>query len=99
MGRFLSVDPVNDSAALSKPQSWNRYSYAANGPIVNHDPDGRETEVFFVAGSNPFVASMERLVMLRSLQAGRDASEAQIGEEVPVGPFHRLEGMNLSDTI
>ena len=41
LGRFLSVDPTWESADLSAPQSWNRYSYVRNNPINNTDPDGR----------------------------------------------------------
>ncbi|MCA1789613.1 MAG: RHS repeat-associated core domain-containing protein, partial [Thioalkalivibrio sp.] len=40
-GRFLSVDPTWDSAALAFPQSWNRYSYVLNNPINLTDPDGK----------------------------------------------------------
>lgn len=39
-GRFLSMDPGGN--ALSRPQSWNRYAYAANSPISVVDPDGGE---------------------------------------------------------
>jgi RHS repeat-associated protein len=41
LGRFLSVDPTWDSAHLSMPQSWNRYSYVVNNPVNLTDPDGR----------------------------------------------------------
>jgi RHS repeat-associated protein len=40
-GRFLSVDPVLGNP--SRPQSWNRYSYVLNSPLVNIDPTGRCT--------------------------------------------------------
>jgi RHS repeat-associated protein len=41
MGRFLSVDPTWESAALRAPQSWNRYTYVRNNPVNRTDPDGR----------------------------------------------------------
>ena len=51
LGRFTSVDPHSiatdaSSAAefvafLSNPQSWNRYAYVQNRPLVLTDPDGR----------------------------------------------------------
>ena len=40
-GRFLSVDPVAGSP--SRPQSWNRYAYASNNPVMMIDPDGRRS--------------------------------------------------------
>ncbi|MGW0086565.1 polymorphic toxin-type HINT domain-containing protein, partial [Streptomyces sp. NPDC003393] len=38
IGQFLSVDPILDTA---NPQSLNGYSYAANNPVTDSDPDGR----------------------------------------------------------
>ena len=38
MGRFLSVDRIGGIAQL--PASWNRYTYAHNGPLTQVDPDG-----------------------------------------------------------
>lgn len=37
MGRFLSVDPVQD---LMDPQQWNGYSYSNNNPTTLSDPSG-----------------------------------------------------------
>jgi RHS repeat-associated protein len=41
LGRFLSVDPVLDSA---DPQSMNGYAYADNTPVVASDPTGLRSE-------------------------------------------------------
>lgn len=40
MGRFLAVDPVLGHTL--QPQSWNRYAYVLNDPIVRIDRDGRD---------------------------------------------------------
>jgi RHS repeat-associated protein len=41
-GRFMSVDPViSITRSLRKPQSWNRYVYAAGNPLKYVDPSGR----------------------------------------------------------
>ena len=40
LGRFLSVD-AGDDVDLTKPQSWNKYSYVRNNPINMVDPDGK----------------------------------------------------------
>ncbi|MFE0173687.1 RHS repeat domain-containing protein [Streptomyces sp. NPDC059002] len=37
LGRFLSVDPVNDP---DDPAQMNAYSYAHNSPLTKSDPDG-----------------------------------------------------------
>ncbi len=42
LGRFLSVDPLTDSARPGSPQTWNRYSYAFNNPIRFNDPNGED---------------------------------------------------------
>ena len=40
LGRFTSPDPILSSASLGEPQSWNRYSYVLNNPLVFTDPTG-----------------------------------------------------------
>jgi RHS repeat-associated protein len=44
MGRFMSPDPMMASAKIWDPQTWNRYSYARNNPLMMIDPTG-EAEV------------------------------------------------------
>jgi RHS repeat-associated protein len=39
LGRFLSTDLV--LGRLGQPQSWNRYAYVRNNPLLLVDPDGR----------------------------------------------------------
>ena len=50
--RFLSVDDKYRGKP-SRPQSWNRYSYASNSPIVRVDPDGNEDVLIFKTQRNP----------------------------------------------
>gem|GEM_PF-5527920 len=38
LGRFIQPDTIIPVAA--NPQSWNRFSYAINNPILYNDPDG-----------------------------------------------------------
>jgi RHS repeat-associated protein len=40
IGRFNRVDPLASSARKEMPQTWNRYSYAVNEPVDQHDPTG-----------------------------------------------------------
>jgi RHS repeat-associated protein len=37
IGRFISVDPVQD---LADPQQWNPYAYASSNPVTESDPSG-----------------------------------------------------------
>jgi RHS repeat-associated protein len=39
-GRFTTPDPLHGSAHVEDPQTWNRYSYAANNPLKYNDPAG-----------------------------------------------------------
>lgn len=40
-GRWISPDPAGMAAVdTTNPQSWNRYAYVLNNPLVNVDPDG-----------------------------------------------------------
>ena len=44
LGRFISPDPLLESADPSNPQTWNRYAYVVNSPLVFIDPTGLQTE-------------------------------------------------------
>jgi RHS repeat-associated protein len=40
IGRFLSPDPLLNSGRPDNPQSWNRYAYVLNNPLIVTDPTG-----------------------------------------------------------
>jgi RHS repeat-associated protein len=42
LGRFLQPDPKITSAKRSEPQSWNRYAYVSNNPLIYVDLTGLE---------------------------------------------------------
>ncbi|MCI4061491.1 hypothetical protein MRQ36_02420 [Micromonospora sp. R77] len=50
LGRFISVDPLQD---LADPQQWNAYSYASNSPVTSSDPSGLSPEDAQWAGGKP----------------------------------------------
>lgn len=50
IGRFIGVDPV--TFAPGKIFNFNGYNYAANNPIVNTDPDGRECTGSHITDAN-----------------------------------------------
>lgn len=39
-GRFTSPDPLLSSGLPVQPQSWNRYAYCVNNPLIYNDPNG-----------------------------------------------------------
>lgn len=46
-GRWISPDPAGAAVVrLSNPQSWNRYAYVQNGPLVAVDPVGTDLAAF-----------------------------------------------------
>jgi RHS repeat-associated protein len=40
LGRFTIPDPLLESGRAPDPQSWLRYGYAGNNPLINVDPTG-----------------------------------------------------------
>lgn len=45
LGRWMSPDPKQSSAHATDPQSWNRYGYTNNNPLIFIDPDGKEKQL------------------------------------------------------
>jgi RHS repeat-associated protein len=52
MGRFTTVDPKRASARLREPQTFNRYAYARNSPLLYIDPVGLDSYKVFLYNSN-----------------------------------------------
>ncbi|MET0417611.1 MAG: RHS repeat-associated core domain-containing protein, partial [Actinoplanes sp.] len=48
-GRFISVDPLLDSA---DPQQWNGYGYANNSPVSMHDASGLRNDPYSTPDGN-----------------------------------------------
>jgi RHS repeat-associated protein len=69
-GRFMSPDSIANDWELQNPQTWNRYAYARNNPLIYVDPDGAAVELICDQGSNADQCQAERE---RSLQALKDA--------------------------
>jgi RHS repeat-associated protein len=65
LGRFLSVDPVGGKAGSS--QSWNRYAYVENNPLLFLDPDGLEK---FLAGGRALDTPLPAIVFYEGRNSG-----------------------------
>src|SRR5437763_609488 len=66
-GRFLSLDPVLGRA--HEPQSWNRYVYVMNNPLVRVDRDGRCGEGASFIGPRQTCSDMARNLLSKGTQA------------------------------
>src|SRR5437867_2561793 len=66
LGRFMAVDPSSQSASIGDPQSWNRYSYVRNNPMLNLDPDGRDLMDVVSGAANSFGSDMLGKVVHRN---------------------------------
>jgi RHS repeat-associated protein len=49
-GRFTAVDPLMASADMVNPQTWNRYVYVSNNPVVMIDPTGERGDYYNRSG-------------------------------------------------
>jgi RHS repeat-associated protein len=45
LGRFTTVDPLLASGRVVRPESWNRYVYCYNNPLVLIDPNGTDVKL------------------------------------------------------
>jgi RHS repeat-associated protein len=80
LGRFMSPDSIANDWELSNPQTWSRYAYARNNPLVFVDPDGAAVELFQLTDE-------EREKALAELQkaVGKDAGANLYINEVKDG--------------
>ena len=59
IGRFTTTDPLLNTGRPSKPQSWNRFSYVVNNPLILIDPSGMYLCTAGKTNCDKFEASME----------------------------------------
>ena len=76
IGRFTSVDPVGGRPAI--PQSWNRYSYVRNNPVIFFDPNGEELRLG--KGNHAQALAAIRLMVRPENRSAIDLAENKNGE-------------------
>jgi len=85
-GKFMSVDPVR-SWEPDKPQSWNRYTYAANNPLKLIDPNGREPILVSSSDTN-MIALLIRTAMRPDGRAAlRQLAESSVPVDMKTGDW------------
>ncbi|HEV7921585.1 MAG TPA: RHS repeat-associated core domain-containing protein [Thermoanaerobaculia bacterium] len=101
-GRFLGVDTVLGTAG--QPQSWNRYTYAENNPILKVDPDGRQA-VVPAPGAGPagipLSLALYHVTQMNTNAAYRDAAVGFVSRNVALAGIvgKALFGMVVQSTL
>lgn len=69
-GRFMSPDPLQASAIVINPQSWNRYIYSLNNPLNVTDGDGLSPKPQF-ASYDSLTADEQRILENSKVNVGK----------------------------
>ena len=86
MGRFVSPDSISNDWELGNPQTWNRYAYARNNPLIYVDPDGAAVELICASGSNDCTTQRaNELKVLQDATGNKDAASRLYINEVKDG--------------
>lgn len=95
-GRFLSPDPIR--GRRSDPQSWNRYSYVRNRPVILAERSGRWPALFiYFSIVRPFLPTLRTNVeFLTGIYRAGPIREYQPGKGA--GPLY-AEHINVSHYI
>lgn len=84
VGRFLSPDPVSPNA--EDVLNFNRYAYANNSPVVNYDPDGRQSTMDAAVWAGVYQISQQG-------QEGIDqVNQINIGQAEMLGLVANIDG-------
>lgn len=75
LARFMTPDPLLNSAHPDDPTSWNRYSYVANNPLRSVDPNGLFTWQRNCDELNDFTCHQDRQRFRDALDKLREADK------------------------
>jgi RHS repeat-associated protein len=85
-GRFASIDPSLASGRAHLPQSWNRYVYVLNNPLLFIDPDGRKEKPFDPRTDKPVDWEKAKKgstpVIKQDPQTGKDMIDPKSGKAI-----------------
>ena len=98
-GRFLSVDPV--PGQVTEPQSWDRYAYVRNSPLLLLDPLGLAAIVYIdsrATGSYAKGWSLDNVVKKVSQMFAKTGAAVSVYKGRP-GLFGRLKAWFKGDKI
>jgi RHS repeat-associated protein len=67
-GRFTAVDPLLASGKSANPQTFNRYVYVLNNPLIFTDPSGLQVggEVIQMGQTTVLIVGLKRLIIISS---------------------------------
>jgi RHS repeat-associated protein len=83
VGRLMSLDPILQTGrAMSRPQLWNRFTYALDNPLSFTDPTGKDVSigVTFTGGESEYTGQQKRLILdaMRAFWGGLGAGTAYV---------------------
>ena len=79
LGRFSSPDPILSSGRPTNPQTWGKYVYCVNNPLINVDPTGMWTWSAALGGSATDAQLRERI---QSIQGNDDLSDDEKNAQI-----------------
>ena len=97
-GRFMTVDPLTSSGTVGNPQSWNRYTYGFNNPIVFADPSGLDPMIWLQNLQTKLFFSVSPEVYEKEYKGNENyAIVDNIGPDGLVFPLTKLAGNYAAD--
>jgi RHS repeat-associated protein len=99
-GRFTSPDPKTLTSHFNDPQSWNKYVYTRNNPLMYVDPDGKDFAQAW-ADVQKFAASLYAKASVGvgyevSVKAGPLEAKGGIAANANVNAENRNVGLSTS---
>ncbi|HKQ53665.1 MAG TPA: RHS repeat-associated core domain-containing protein [Pyrinomonadaceae bacterium] len=97
-GRFMTVDPLTSSGTVGNPQSWNRYTYGFNNPIVFADPSGLDPMIWLQNLTTKLFFSVTPEVYESEYKNDSNFQVVtNVGPDGLVFPLTKLEGRYAND--